>query len=83
MAGLNYANKNPNSTFSNEELMKGYSASVSSSLLVAITLRKLTQNLTRTATGTKLILLNTLVGSLASASAGFCNTTLMRKPEVD
>lgn len=81
MAGLNYANRNPQSTFSNEELLFGYSASVSASIAVALTLRKLTKNLTRNATGSRLLILNTMVAALASSSAGYVNTTLMRQPE--
>jgi hypothetical protein len=83
MAGLNYANKNPSCTFTNEELAKGYFAAVGSSLIVAVTLRKMTANLSKGATGTKLLLLNTLVAGIASGSASFCNTTLMRQKEVD
>ena len=83
MAGLNYANKNPSCTFSNEDLAKGYFAAVGSSLFVAIALRKMTANLSKGATGSRLLLLNTLVASLASGAASYCNTTFMRQKEVD
>lgn len=42
MAGLNYCNKNPQSSFSNEDLLRGYSGAVAASLIVAISLRKMT-----------------------------------------
>lgn len=83
MAGLNYANKNPSSTFTNEELLRGYSASVSASIAVALALRKLTQGMTRNVKGTRLMILNTMVAALASSSAGYVNTTLMRQPEAE
>jgi hypothetical protein len=82
MAGLNYSNKNPQSSFTNEDLMRGYSGAVAASLIVAITLRRMTSKVTKNAQGTKLLVLNTLVGSVASACASFCNTSLMRQPEV-
>ena len=46
-------------------------------------LRKLTQGMTKTASGKKLLLLNTFVGGTAGACASFCNTFFMRKAEMD
>lgn len=83
MAGLNYANKNPSSTFTNAELLRGYGASVTASLTVALTLRKLTAGMTKGVGGNRLMILNTLVAALASSSAGYVNTTLMRQPEAN
>lgn len=82
MAGLNYANKNPTCTFSNEDLAIGYGAAISSSIVVAFALRKMTAGMLKGATGGKLLLLNTFVGATASASASFCNTSCMRRAEV-
>jgi len=82
MAGLNYSNKNPQSSFTNEDLLRGYSGAVAASLIVAISLRKMTSKITKNAKGNKLLVLNTIVGSVASACAAFCNTSLMRQPEV-
>jgi hypothetical protein len=45
-------------------------------------MRKLTANMTKTATGKKLLLLNLLVGASASGSANFCNTLCMRYTEI-
>jgi len=78
MAGLNYANKNASCKFSNQDMIKGYGIAVTSALLVAISLRKLTSGLTKQATGSKLLVLNALVGSCAAGSAAYCNTTSMR-----
>uniref|UniRef100_A0A7S3CSB1 Uncharacterized protein n=1 Tax=Strombidium rassoulzadegani TaxID=1082188 RepID=A0A7S3CSB1_9SPIT len=65
------------------DLLQGYCAAIGSSISVAVTLRKLTAGLSRTATGTKLLLLNTMVGATAGAAASFCNTYFMRKAEMD
>jgi len=45
-------------------------------------LRKCTANVTKNAKGTKLLMLNAMVGAAASASAAYCNTTLMRQAEI-
>ena len=52
-------------------------------MTVAISLRKLTSGMTKTATGTKLLLLNALVGGTAGATANFCNTYCMRMAETE
>lgn len=46
-----------------------------------MTLRKMTEGLTKKATGPRLMILNTMVAAIASSSAGYVNTTLMRSPE--
>lgn len=80
-AGLNYGNKNSTCEYTNTDLFKGYLAAVGSSIGVAVTLRKLTAGMTATATGKKLLLLNTIVGGTAGGCASFCNTFFMRMAE--
>ena len=82
-AGLNYGNKNSTCEYTDFDLLKGYIAAVGSSLSVAITLRKLTAGITKTATGKKLLVLNTVVGGSAGACASFCNTYCMRLAETE
>jgi len=82
-AGLNYGNKNSTCEYTNTDLLKGYCAAIGSSITVASGLRKLTANATRTATGKKLLLLNTLVGATAGGCASFCNTLCMRYAEIE
>ena len=82
-AGLNYGNKNSTCEYTDFDLLKGYVAAVGSSLSVAITLRKLTAGITKTATGKKLLVLNTFVGGSAGACASFCNTYCMRYAETE
>lgn len=82
-AGLNFGNKNSTCEYSNMDLFKGYCAAIGSSVGVALTLRFLTQGITKRATGTKLLLLNTIVGGSAGACASFCNTMCMRYAEIE
>jgi len=82
MAGLNYANKNDSCKFTTQDMLKGYGVAVTSALLVAISLRKMTSGLTKSATGTRLLVLNAFVGSCAAGSASYCNTTSMRQAEI-
>jgi len=82
MAGLNYANKNDSCSFTTLDMVRGYSIAVTSALFVAMSLRKLTSGITKSATGPRLLLLNSLVASCAAGSASYCNTTSMRQAEV-
>ena len=83
MAGLNYSNKNPQSVFSNDDLMKGYGASVSASLIVALSMRKMLSSFTGSCRGSKLLIANTMVATLSCSCASYVNTTLMRQPEAE
>lgn len=61
--------------------MKGYFIAVSSSVLVALTLRKAFSGLTASLSGSKLILINSAISAIASASANYLNTYSMRYSE--
>jgi len=80
-AGLNYGNKNSTCSYTNQDLFKGYITAVSSALMVAITLRKLTGGMTKGATCLRLLALNTFVNGTAGGCASFCNTYCMRMAE--
>ena len=81
-AGYNYCNKNSSSTFTNEDMAKGYFAAVSSSMSVAYILRKITNSRSsKMATGRTLLLMNVLVNGTANATANFMNAYFMRKAE--
>jgi len=58
-------------------------AAILSSVGMGLTLRKLTKNITATATGKKLLLVNLLVSATASGCANFCNTLCMRYTEIN
>lgn len=64
-------------------MIKGYLSAVGSALTVAVGLRKLTGPMTKTATGKKLLLINTMVGATAGGCASFCNTYCMRMAETE
>lgn len=81
-AGLNYGNRNASSPYTNKDLAFGYSAAVGSSVSVALFLRKAFSGLTRNVTGSKLILINSLVAAMASGTANFFNTFCMRQAEM-
>ena len=81
-AGLNYGNKNSSCNYTNMDLGSGFGAAITSSIVVGLSLRKMTAGMTATATGKKLLLLNVLVGASASGSANFCNTMCMRYTEI-
>lgn len=83
MAGLNYANKNPLSKFTNTDLAKAYLAATSSSMLISVGIRKAMSGLTRSATGNRLIALNAIVFTISSAFATVLNTYCIRKAEID
>ena len=82
-AGLNFGNKNSTCEYTNMDLFKGYCAAIGSSVSVAMFLRLLTAGVTKRSSGTKLLLLNTLVGSTAGGCASFCNTLCMRYAEIE
>lgn len=83
MAGLNYANKNPLSKFTNTDLAKAYFAAISSSIVLGVGIRKAMAGVTRSARGNKLIGLNALVFTVSSAIATMLNTYCIRKAEID
>lgn len=82
-AGLNLGNKNSSCEYTDMDLFKGYCAAIGSSVSVALGLRRLTAGITKTATGKKLLLINTFVGATASGTASFCNTLFMRYAEIE
>jgi len=82
-AGLNYGNRNASSVYSNSDLLFGYSAAVGSSVSVALLLRKACANLTKSFSGARLILLNSLVAATAGGCASFLNTICMRRAETE
>ena len=59
----------------------GYGAALSSSIGVAVGLRKILSKPTSRLSGGKLVLMNAFVAYSASACAGFCNLVSMRWKE--
>mmetsp|Transcript_34483 Transcript_34483/g.46464 ORF Transcript_34483/g.46464 Transcript_34483/m.46464 type:complete len:110 (+) Transcript_34483:68-397(+) len=75
---LNYSNRNASSTYTSEDIIKSYSAACTSSILVALGIRKALSGYSNKATGARLIMLNTVSAFFACATAGFLNTWFMR-----
>ena len=82
-AGLNYGNRNASSKYTNKDLAMGYSAAVGSSVSVALVLRKMFANMTKKVQGSRLILINSVVSSIAGGTASFLNTFFMRRVEME
>ena len=62
--------------------MNGYLAAVGSALGVASFLRFMTSGLAKGAKGSRLLIINGVISSVASACAGFCNSFFMRQVEM-
>lgn len=81
VAGLNYCNKNPNSTFTQDDITKAYTGAVITSLSLAMSLRMMTKGLLNSSTGAKFIIFNTCIACVANSSANYINTSIIRHPE--
>jgi hypothetical protein len=81
-AGLNFGNKNSSCEYTNDDLLKGYAAALTSSVTISMMLRILFRPLTKGASGNKLLVLNFIVSWGGSGSANFCNTLSMRYTEI-
>ena len=81
-AGLNNGNRNASSKYTTTDLAQGYCAAVGSSVSVALLLRKVFSGVSSRVTGARLILINSIIGSLAGGTASFLNTFFMRKVEM-
>ena len=81
-AGMNFGNKNNTSPYTNTDLMKGYVAAVTSALSVASGMRYLSSGLAKGAKGSRLLMINGMIGCIASACAGYCNAFFMRQCEM-
>ena len=77
-ASLNYANKREDQNYSNKDIVKGYTCACTSSISVALLIRKLLESRTRHMSGPRLIFYNSISSFFACASAGFLNAYCMR-----
>jgi len=81
-AWLNYGNRNASSNYTTKDIALSYIAACSSSIIVGLGIRKLLEKRSNSATGAKLILLNSVSSFFACASAGFINAWCMRQTEM-
>lgn len=80
---MNYGNRNATSNYTNEDIIKSYLVAVSSSILVALSIRKALSGYTRHLTGAKLIVANSFSSFWACATAGYLNAKFMRSTETE
>jgi len=81
-ASFNYGNRNATSLYTTEDIMKGYSAAVTSSVIVALSIRKALSGKTNNLKGAKLIVYNSISSFFACATAGYLNAWFMRSTEL-
>jgi hypothetical protein len=79
---LNYGNRNASSTYTTEDIAKGYGAACSASILIGLGIRKALEPWTRKMTGAKLIVANSISTFFACTTAGGVNALLMRQKEM-
>jgi len=79
---MNFGNRNSTCEYGTDDLMRGYCVAVGSALSVSFGIRKATANLTKGATGSKVIIFNTMIQCAAGCTAGVCNSVAMRYCEV-
>ena len=81
-AAVNYGNRNATSVYTQEDLIKSYTAATATSIAVALGIRKLLESRTKSMTGAKLLVFNSISSFFAISSAGFLNAYLMRQTEL-
>lgn len=81
-AAVNYGNRNASSVYTQEDIVKSYSAATITSIVVALGIRKALESRTRSMKGAKLLVFNSISSFFAISSAGFLNAYLMRQTEL-
>ena len=79
---MNYGNRNASSTYTTEDIVKGYSAACSTSIILALGIRKGLEPWTKGMKGSKLIVANSISTFFACTTAGAVNALLMRQKEL-
>lgn len=80
---MNYGNRNATSLYTTEDILKSYAAAVTSSIGVALGIRKALSGYTRNLTGARLIIANAISSFFACSIAGYLNAKFMRKTELE
>lgn len=79
---LNFGNANKSSPVSNSDIMKSYVMAIIASCGAGASVRMLTKNISASATGGKLVIVNGGVTVVACALGGFANNYFIRQPEL-
>lgn len=80
---MNYGNRNATSLYTTEDILKSYVVAVTSSIAVALTVRKALSGWTHNLHGSKLIIANSISSFFACSTAGYLNAQFMRKTELE
>lgn len=80
---MNYGNRNATSLYTTEDILKSYVVAVTSSIAVALTVRKALSGWTHNLHGSKLIIANSISSFFACSAAGYLNAHFMRKTELE
>mmetsp|Transcript_42982 Transcript_42982/g.41349 ORF Transcript_42982/g.41349 Transcript_42982/m.41349 type:complete len:106 (+) Transcript_42982:455-772(+) len=80
---MNYGNRNASSNYTMNDILKGYTAAVVSSVGMGVGLKKLFYNMTKNLKGGSMILVNSVLTFTAVATAGALNSYCMRMGELD
>lgn len=80
---MNYGNRNATSLYTTEDILTSYVVAVTSSIAVALTVRKALSGWTHNLHGSKLIIANSISSFFACATAGYLNAHFMRKTELE
>jgi hypothetical protein len=82
-ASFNYGNRNASAVSTNSELLKSYAIAVTSSITVALSIRKAVSGYTKTLKGPKLLIANSFSSYVACSTAGSLNVYFMRYKELE
>lgn len=80
---MNYGNRNATSLYTTEDILTSYVVAVTSSIAVALTVRKALSGWTHNLHGSKLIIANSISSFFACSTAGYLNAHFMRKTELE
>lgn len=81
-AGLNYGNRNASSPYTQNDILKGYTGAVVTSLTIALTLNKLFSGITSKMPPNKKLIASTFFNWIAVSAANVANISLMRYKEL-
>ena len=81
-AGMNYGNRNASSTYTLQDLGKGYGAALASSVLIALFTRRIFASTLTKLNGPSLTFANSFLNYFAGAFAGATNLVMMRYKEL-
>ena len=82
-ASLNYGNRNASSNYTTQDIMKGYTGACIASIGTALLIRKGLSGYTKSMTGAKLIVMNSISAFFACSTAGSLNAYMMRFAELE